>query len=109
MCGINARAERSSLRKLISIHDPTFVFIQETKMEDINQKMVRTCWKSDDIEWLFSPSIGNPGGILFIWIKSIFTINSHMVTRHWVEISGTFPMLKLDCTLINIYNPCDVS
>ena len=109
MRGLNARAKRSSLRKIISTYGPTFVFIQETKMEDINKKMVRTCWKSDDIEWLHSPSIGNSGGILSIWIKSIFTINSHMVTRHWLAISGIFPSLNFECTLINIYNPCDVS
>lgn len=107
--GLTPRVKRSSLRKIISSHDPTFVFIQETKMEEINLRIIKTCWKSDDIEWIYSPSAGTSGGILSIWDKSAFTIESNIVTRNWIAINGSFPSLNFQCSLINLYNPCDVA
>lgn len=62
--GLTARPKRSSLRKMITQHDPSFVFIQETKMNEINKKTVRSYWKAEEVEWIFSPSEGNSGGIM---------------------------------------------
>lgn len=106
--GLTARPKRSSLRKMIIQHDPTFVFIQETKMEDITKKSVRTYWKADDVEWFFSPAEGNSGGIISLWNKSSFTMTSSNIAKYWIAISGCLHEVNFECTLINVYNPCDV-
>lgn len=64
MRGLNARIKKTSLRKLINRHDPQFIFIQETKIETIESSLIKSVWNTNNIEWLFSPSIGNSGGIL---------------------------------------------
>lgn len=107
--GLTARPKRVSLRKLITSHNPIFVFIQETKMSQINEKTIRTCWKSNEAEWIFSPSIGNSGGLLSLWKKSNFVIKSSNINQHWIAISGQFQDTKFEGTLINIYNPCDIA
>lgn len=107
--GLCARPKRSSLRKLIAKNNPSFVFIQETKMVDINKKMMRTFWKENDLQWVCSPSIGNSGGITSIWISSYFEVSNSKISQHWIAISGKILPHKFECTLINIYNPCDVA
>lgn len=78
-------------------------------MSDINTKTIKTCWKSDEIDWAQSASIGNSGGLLSIWNKAKFTINTSTIRQHWIAISGVFSHLQFEGTLINIYNPCDTS
>lgn len=58
ICGLIARAKKSSRRKLILSPDPSFVFIHETKMENINSKSIRSYCKSNEIESLNMLSIG---------------------------------------------------
>nr|CCA66180.1 hypothetical protein [Beta vulgaris subsp. vulgaris] len=107
--GLNARMKRASLRKLIAINNPGCVFVQETKMENINARLMRTCWKSNEIEWIFSPSRGSSGGILAIWDKNIFNANSNVIHQSWIAISGIFSTDQFECTLITVYNPCEIA
>lgn len=80
--GLTAQVKRSATRKMILSHDPNFVFIQETKMEDISLKIIRTIWKSDDVDWLCCPSVGNSGGLLSMWNNSTFKIKSSVINQH---------------------------
>lgn len=109
MRGLTARVKRSSLRKLITSHDPCFAFVQETKMEEINTKTIRTFWKSNDIDWIFSPSRGNSGGILAVWNSNIFNMKSTVVMQSWIAINGVFLNSNFEFSLITVYNPCSVA
>ena len=104
--GLNARIKKSSLRKLISSHDPKFIFIQETKIETFNSKNINSIWKDSNVEWLFSPSNGNSGGLLTLWKKDFFVMESHKIEKNWIAIVGSIPSLKFKGCLINVYNPC---
>ena len=105
--GLNARIKKSSLRKLIKSHAPHFVFIQETKMESFNPKIIKSLWNDANVEWLFSPSIGNSGGLLSMWKSDFFQMNLHSVNNNWIAIGGHFPSLNFSGVMINIYNPCN--
>ena len=107
--GLSARPKRSSIRKIIIKNNPSFVFLQETKMEILNNKLIRTCWKSDDLEWVSSPSVGNSGGLLSMWNKLAFQKKSIKTSRQWIAIRGIILSQEFECSLINIYNPCEVS
>lgn len=61
------------------------------------------------MDWTFSPSIGNSGGILSMWNTSQFSLREQSVNRYWIAIKGSFPSLNFNCILINIYNPCSIS
>ncbi|XP_048490840.1 uncharacterized protein LOC125492429 [Beta vulgaris subsp. vulgaris] len=78
-------------------------------MESINKKMMQSVWKSSDITWAESPSIGNSGGILALWDSSVFITNHNVVEQNWIAISGIFPKLNFKCSLITVYNPCSVA
>lgn len=103
---MNAKIKKSSLRKLIVSHDPKFIFIQETKMEDFTPKLINTIWKDANVDWLFTSSIGNSGGLLSMWKKIFFVIESHRIERNLIAMVGFFPSLNFEGCLINVYNPC---
>nr|CCA65974.1 hypothetical protein [Beta vulgaris subsp. vulgaris] len=103
--GLTARVKRSAIRKLIQKHTPDFVFVQETKMEGISLEIVKTMWKSQDVEWTWYPSVGNSGGLISMWNKSAFSMKSSSVNQHWIAISGSFSRINFECILFNVYNP----
>lgn len=106
--GIGARIKRASLRKLILTHQPLFVFIQETMLESISIKTLKSIWGDDGIEYLLSPSIGNSGGLISVWNTNQFTHASSHTARFWIGLCGSIKSNEFHCTLINIYNPCNV-
>ena len=106
--GMGARIKRSSLRKMINSKNPNFIFLQETKMEQIDKKITRTCWRSGEYEWRFSPSVGKSGGLLLAWDSKFFSMKSLRCERYWIALCGEIPSKKFKCILINIYNPCDM-
>lgn len=106
--GLGAKVKRSALRKLITTNEPTFVAIQETKLEDIPSKLIRTIWKHIGIEWIFCPSIGSSGGIASLWSSTAFTMTSNTINRNWIAVHGTILAGNHECTILNIYNPCSV-
>lgn len=107
--GMGAKIKLSSLRKLITRHDPSMVFIQETKLETINPKIINHLWKDSDFEWLDCPSLGNSGGIISVWKKGFFTLTSSHVDRNLIILTWLVPSFGLNYHIINIYNPCDVN
>lgn len=104
--GLSARIKRSSVRKLITQHQPHLVFLQETKIECITNNTLKTIWNVDDIQWLFSPSVGNSGGLLSIWKSNFFKMETSNISRFWIGLTGYISSQNMMCTFINLYNPC---
>lgn len=105
--GLSAKIKKSSLRKLINAHDPKLIFIQETKLEVINPRTINSIWRTANVDWIFSPSNGNSGGLLIMWRTDYFVIESHNAEKNWIAIVGTIPSMNFKGFLINVYNPCD--
>lgn len=106
--GLGAQIKRAQVRKLIHTHNPSFTFIQETKIENLNPKLIRSIWSGDDIRWCASPSIGNSGGFLSLWKNSFFILTSSRIERNWIVLCGSIPSLEFQCAIFNIYNPCSI-
>ena len=104
--GLSAKIKKSSLKKLINAHDPKFIFIQETKIEDINLRTINSIWRATNVDWLFTPSNGNSGGLLSMWKNDFFVIEAHKLEKNWIALIGSFPSLNFKGCLINVYNPC---
>lgn len=104
--GLGARIKQSMLRKAINSHQPWFVFIQESKLESINPKLATSIWKNPMVNWIISPLVGNSGGLISFWDSTYFSLQSSITGRNWIALVGSFPALKFQCFLLNIYNPC---
>lgn len=106
--GLNARVKRSNLRKLVLSHKPNIIFIQETKMESITNKTLKSIWNDDQSAHSFSPSLGSSGGILSLWEKNFFVMEHCQTSRNWIALCGKIRDIDFRCCLINIYNSCEL-
>lgn len=107
--GLHAKVKRNLLKKLILKHKPVFSFIQETKVESFEPRFTKSFIKDESLKWCHSPSEGNSGGLLTIWDKTVFVIDSFQVNRNWTAIWGSIINQNFRSMLVNIYNPCNVS
>lgn len=105
--GLNARIKRSSLRKLVLNHKPNFTLIQETKMETLDKRILKSICNDDQAEFVLSPSQGNSGGLLTVWNNDFFSMESCKTAKNWIALCGVFPATKFKGCIINIYNPCE--
>ena len=108
MRGIGAKIKRSTLRKLIVKHNPHFVFIQESKKESLDPRTVNSIWKQANVQFTFSPSSGNSGGLISLWDASFFSLESSIVEKNWIALNGSFPSINFKGVVFNIYSPCTV-
>lgn len=105
--GLNARIKKSTLRKLINTHKLNFVFIQETKMESLNPKFLKSLWNENGITTSLSPSIGNSGGLITLRQEDYFAVESMRIKRNWIALCRSILSLNFKVCIINVYNPCD--
>ena len=63
-----------------------FVCIQETKLDLIDRRLVEKIWRHGEVDWVYSGSIGNSGGLLCAWDKDSFEI-VEMWGESWVFVA----------------------
>lgn len=103
--GLGAKIKRNILRKRIHSHEPSIIFIQETKLESLSQPLANSLGGGHDSNFCISPAHGSSGGLISLWRESTFHLRESRIERNWIAIEGT--LKEFDCILINIYNSCD--
>ncbi|KAK8578855.1 hypothetical protein V6N13_142141 [Hibiscus sabdariffa] len=81
--GIGKVEKHRAIKKLVVSNDVEILFIQDSKLETVDVKLVKAIWNKAADNFLFSPARGLSGG---------------MVTR-W----------KIKCNFVNLYAPSDAS
>ncbi|GKV02903.1 hypothetical protein SLEP1_g15281 [Rubroshorea leprosula] len=95
------------IHKLVKKENPDFLFLQETKLEEIEEALCRALWNSDNFDWIMQKSMGNSGGLLCIWNKSCFIKHSVIEGSSFIGVSGEWGKGRKICNVINVYAPCD--
>ncbi|XVF05232.1 hypothetical protein REPUB_Repub05bG0154300 [Reevesia pubescens] len=81
--------------------------IQETMLEIIPVNKVSRLWRDDNFDWLFVPSVGNSDGLLSIWDKGSFAMESSIIKERILFVKGSWLALDFNCVICNIYAPCE--
>ena len=84
--GLNDRARRDSVRKVVDTCKPTVVCIQETKLAVITTSVVLSCLGRDFQEFVYLAAQGTRGGILVAWRQGVLTSDQHRVLHHSVSV-----------------------
>jgi len=84
--GLNSTARQDSLRSILASTRADIVCIQETKITDMNQRILLSALGSDFSEFLTVPSIGASGGILVAWRRHIGSSNARRIDNHSLSI-----------------------
>jgi exonuclease III len=83
-----------------------FLAIQETKLEVVSDSVCYSLWGNNDWEWVSCPAVGNSGGILSIWRKSIGTLVFSIVGDGFVGVCLDLFVKQIRVCVINVYSKC---
>ena len=86
------------------------VCLQETKLETLDRRIVRSLWGNPYVDWVFLEAVGTAGGVLLLWDKRVVEkldsfVGRFFVSCLWRGVSNGFTWVG-----IGIYGPtCDVA
>lgn len=46
--------------------------LQESKLENVDQRWIGSIWGSRNKKWAFTPSLGASGGQIIIWMEELY-------------------------------------
>ncbi|GLT33573.1 hypothetical protein SLA2020_081470 [Shorea laevis] len=105
--GLGSLIKRKEIFRLVRREKPDFLFIQETKLEEVEVSLCKMLWFSDDFDWVMQKSVGNSGGMLCIWNNKRFVQKSMFEGRGFIGIFGEWGSQWITCNMVNVYTLCD--
>ena len=84
--GLNDKARRDNLRKLVDDSKPTVVCLQETKLPLITERDVASFLGQQYTNFVFLPAQQTRGGILVAWREETFAVTHHHIHRHSISV-----------------------
>ncbi|GKB00906.1 RNA-directed DNA polymerase, eukaryota [Tanacetum coccineum] len=103
------KSKKEWLKELILKHKVNFLAIQETKLDHVNQMAVKYLWGNSNYSYVSSDSLGNSGGIICVWEKSMFRKENVTISDNFIAIYGTWIPYGLKVLFIVIYAPQQLS
>ncbi|GKV39565.1 hypothetical protein SLEP1_g47323 [Rubroshorea leprosula] len=103
--GLGSTLKRKEVEKLVRLEKPDFLFVQETKLEEIDEGLCKMVWYSTGFEWVVKGSIGASGGLLCVWDRMRFTKLGQFTGDAYLGIKGLWGVKKELCYLVNVYAP----
>ncbi|GKV46945.1 hypothetical protein SLEP1_g53902 [Rubroshorea leprosula] len=70
--GLGGMVKRKEMDRLIRIEKPGFLFLQQTKLEKVDDRLCRSMWNSDGCDWIMKESKSASRGLLCVWDKMKF-------------------------------------
>jgi hypothetical protein len=68
---MNDKDKRLRMRNIIRMWKTSFICLQETKMGEINHRLIKSLWGCPHIDWVSLSSNGASGGILLMRDKQV--------------------------------------
>jgi hypothetical protein len=107
--GLGGRVKKSLIRNLVLKEKVDFLAIQETKLGEVSNSLLYSIWGWEDCSWLLCSSVGNSGGILSIWRKSLASLVFSSIGDGYVGTCLDWGPQKKRCFVVNVYSKCDLS
>ena len=104
--GLNSEIRQREVRGKIEESECSVICLEETKCESFDWKFLRKFRPKRFDRFAFSPSIGASGGILVLWISSIFDGQLIDIQRHAVTVNFTSKHDNSSWKLVSVYGPC---
>ena len=78
--GLGHKTKKEWIKALTNSYKLNFLAIQETKMESMDIRCVRSCWGNSGFDHIHGNSVGNSGGILCVWDPNAFKKISYTIS-----------------------------
>jgi hypothetical protein len=83
--------------------------LQETKLEAVSCSLCCRLWGNNDCDWAMLPSVGNSGGVLSVWRKSIGSAVFVCQGEGFVGVCLDLAVKQVRCCIINVYSKCNLN
>ncbi|CAL5358449.1 unnamed protein product [Camellia sinensis] len=78
------------------------VLLQETKKSVSNEKVARSIWAGEMMDFMAVDSTGAAGGLLCVWNPEVFQIKDCCCNKSFILLSGTL-YHSFQCVVVNVY------
>ncbi|GJZ51836.1 RNA-directed DNA polymerase, eukaryota [Tanacetum coccineum] len=109
MEGLVQKAKKDWVKELCVSNKVNFLALQETKMESMDLRCVKSCWGNYAFDYNHSNSVGNSGGILCVWDPGSFQKINHTISDYFVILQGVWLKNSTDLLVVVVYGPHDQS
>jgi hypothetical protein len=103
--GLNRRTRRTAVQELVRSERASFVCLQETKLDILDDALVMGML-GPDFDYFALPAVHTCGGILVAWDANCWSVSSHILRSHSLSVKVA-PRANPDVTwwLTNVYGP----
>lgn len=104
--GLNNIVRQEDVRQIVQQQKPMVVCLQETKMAQIDARIVgNTLGQDYTANFCYLPADGTHGGILLACRNSFIQINNAHLTTHTISVTVTDSRTSIQWTLTGVYGP----
>jgi exonuclease III len=103
--GINSQTRWDDIRQKIDESGYNVICFQETKREHFDNDYLRNFCPRRFNQFVFSPSVGNSGGIITIWNGNLFSGQCISLSRFQVTVELTYKISNHIWYITNVYGP----
>lgn len=104
--GLGKRVKRRELRETLKNHKIDFCCLQETKEENMSNRICKSIWWDHAYDWASLDAEGNSGGVLSIWNDRVFGKVSAWWAKGVLVVNGFLREEGSQVCILNIYAPC---
>jgi hypothetical protein len=74
----------------------------------VDEPLIHSLWGSDDCDWSYLPAVGNIGGILSIWRKSLFLGVCSFTGCGFIGVCLEVNQDQSRVFIVNVYAKCNL-
>lgn len=107
--GLGGFEKRSEVKRLVADKKSFVLCLQESKLNVVDDLLIKAIWGSTSLGFFFQPSMGASGGLLTVWDCNVVEVYSTTSFPHVLVIRGRVLQTGQELVIANIYAPCDTA
>lgn len=103
--GLGSRERRCMVRELAKKNNPDIISLQETKLMQVDKKLIMSVCNFHSPGWIALPSVGASGGVLLIWNEEVVLCHETKVDKFSVSILAALKGENQRWVVTGVYGP----
>jgi exonuclease III len=101
--GLGREEKRRAVKNLVQCHKPYMVFIQETKLNYFDSRIVKALGGSILSKGIGVEAVGSAGGLITLWDEEFFEVTDCISNESCIIISVVLTKLGKEVIFCNVY------
>ncbi|CAN1184317.1 Transposon TX1 uncharacterized 149 kDa protein [Linum perenne] len=103
---MGSMVKRFQLKDRFHEFRPSIFCIQESKLEEVDDGIIRSIVGGLRVQWVAKPAFGSAGGIITIWKSDLFELEAQWTGEFCVVVLLKNVENSATWLLVNVYGPC---